>query len=65
MRKIEMITLFDTDYLVVPNNLLITHSLTHYTLNIRMERRPNEGDATSDIYGFAFGEAVRLFVCIL
>jgi len=27
MRKIEMITLFDTDYLVVPNNLLITHSL--------------------------------------
>ena len=29
MRKIEMITLFDTDYLVVPNNLLITHSLTH------------------------------------
>lgn len=30
-----------------------------------MERRPNEGGATSDIYGFAFGEAVRHFVCIL
>ena len=29
MRKIEMVTLFDTDYLVVPNNLLLTHSLTH------------------------------------
>lgn len=49
MRKIEMITLFDTDYLVVPNNLLITHSLTHYTLNIRMERRPNVGGATRSV----------------
>ena len=24
-----------------------------------MERRPNEGDATGDIYGFAFGEAAH------
>ena len=58
--------MFNANCLVIPNNSLsLTHSLTHYTLNIRMERRPNEGDATSDIYGFAFGEAVRLFVCIL
>ena len=28
MRKIEMITLFNADYLVVPNNLLLTHSFS-------------------------------------
>ena len=54
MRKMEMITLFNANCLAKSNNSLsLTHSLTHslYTLNIRMERRPNEGDATSDIYG--------------
>ena len=49
MRKIEMITLFNANCLATSNNSL-THSL--YTLNISMERRPNEGDATGNIYGF-------------
>jgi hypothetical protein len=37
------------------SNIFATHSLTHshYTLNIRMERRLNMGGATGDIYGFA------------
>ena len=42
MRKIEMITMFNANCLVIPNNSLsLTHSL--YTLNIRMERRPMVG----------------------
>ena len=53
MRKMEMITLFNANCLAKSNNSL-THSLTHslYTLNIRMERRPNVGGETGNIYGF-------------
>ena len=34
MRKSEIITIINADYLVVSNNLLLTHSLTHSLTHI-------------------------------